>query len=168
MIHPNMATMLGFFATDAAVEPAALKSILTYATDRSFNSISVDGDTSTNDTVAALANGAAGGELIREGTEAYEIIRDEITKFAISLAQLVVRDGEGATKFITIKIEDAASFEDAKRVASSIATSPLVKTAMYGKDANWGASCAPLVMPVFQLSLQRPTFHLFQMTGLLS
>lgn len=138
MIHPNMATMLGFFATDAAVEPAALKSILTYATDRSFNSISVDGDTSTNDTVAALANGAAGGELIREGTEAYEIIRDEITKFAISLAQLVVRDGEGATKFITIKIEDAASFEDAKRVASSIATSPLVKTAMYGKDANWG------------------------------
>lgn len=138
MIHPNMATMLGFFVTDAAVEPEALKSILKYATERSFNSISVDGDTSTNDTVAALANGAAGGELIKEGTESYNIIRDEITSFAISLAQLVVRDGEGATKFVTIKVEDAASFEDAKKVAESISTSPLVKTALYGKDANWG------------------------------
>lgn len=138
MIHPNMATLLGFFVTDAPVEPAALKSILKYAADRSFNSISVDGDTSTNDTVAALANGAAGGELIKEGSESYNVIRDEITSFAISLAQLVVRDGEGATKFVTIKVEDAASFEDAKKVAQSIATSPLVKTALYGKDANWG------------------------------
>lgn len=115
-----------------------MKSILKYATERSFNSISVDGDTSTNDTVAALANGAAGGELIKEGAESYNIIRDEITSFAISLAQLVVRDGEGATKFVTIKVEDAASFEDAKKVAESISTSPLVKTALYGKDANWG------------------------------
>lgn len=138
MIHPNMATLLGFFVTDAAVEPAALKSILKYAADRSFNSISVDGDTSTNDTIAALANGAAGGDVITETSEGYEILRDAITSFAISLAQLVVRDGEGATKFITIKIEDAKTFEEAKQVASTIATSPLVKTAIYGKDANWG------------------------------
>ncbi|VVT54315.1 uncharacterized protein SAPINGB_P004014 [Magnusiomyces paraingens] len=138
MIHPNMATLLGFFVTDAAVEPAALKSILKYAADRSFNAISVDGDTSTNDTIAALANGAAGGPIIAEGSEGYEILRDAITSFAISLAQLVVRDGEGATKFITIKIEDAKTFEEAKKVASTIATSPLVKTAMFGKDANWG------------------------------
>lgn len=138
MIHPNMATLLGFFVTDAAVEPAALKSILKYAADRSFNSISVDGDTSTNDTIAALANGAAGGPIITEDSNGYEILRDTITAFAISLAQLVVRDGEGATKFVTIKVEDAKTFEDAKQVASTIATSPLVKTALYGKDANWG------------------------------
>lgn len=138
MIHPNMATLLGFFVTDAAVEAEALKSILTYANERSFNSISVDGDTSTNDTVAALANGAAGGPVITEGSEGYTILKDVITDFAISLAKLVVRDGEGATKFITIKVEDAKTFEDAKQVASTIATSPLVKTAIYGKDANWG------------------------------
>lgn len=138
MIHPNMATLLGFFVTDAAVSPVALKSILKYATDRSFNSISVDGDTSTNDTIAALANGAAGGEVIQEGTEGYEVLKEAITSFAEELAQLVVRDGEGATKFVTINVSDALSYEDAKQVASSISTSPLVKTALYGKDANWG------------------------------
>lgn len=138
MIHPNMATLLGFFVTDAAVSAEALKSILKYATDRSFNSISVDGDTSTNDTIAALANGAAGGDVIQEGTEGYEILKEAITSFAIDLAQLVVRDGEGATKFVTINVEDALSYDDAHKVASTISTSPLVKTALYGKDANWG------------------------------
>lgn len=138
MIHPNMATLLGFFVTDAAVSAEALKSILKYATDRSFNSISVDGDTSTNDTIAALANGAAGGEVIQEGTEGYEILKEAITSFAVDLAQLVVRDGEGATKFVTINVEDAMSYGDAHQVASTISTSPLVKTALYGKDANWG------------------------------
>lgn len=139
MIHPNMATLLGFFVTDAPVTPSALSSILKYATDRSFNSISVDGDTSTNDTIAALANGAGGGETISETSGAsFTTLRDAITDFAESLASLVVRDGEGATKFVEIEVQDALSFEDAKQVASTIATSPLVKTALYGKDANWG------------------------------
>ncbi|KAK9326332.1 arginine biosynthesis protein ArgJ [Lipomyces orientalis] len=143
MIHPNMATLLGLFATDAPVAPTALGSILTYAVERSFNSISVDGDMSTNDTIAALANGAAGGDLIDVGTDGYEILKSEITSFSESLAQLVVRDGEGATKFVTINVEDAESFEDAKKVASTIATSSLVKTALYGEDANWGRiTCA--------------------------
>ncbi|KAK6198055.1 uncharacterized protein RJT21DRAFT_122924 [Scheffersomyces amazonensis] len=141
MICPNMATLLGFFVTDAPVSPSALKQILKYAVDRSFNSISVDGDMSTNDTIVAIANGAAGGELIENtssSANSFASLQHEITDFAQQLAQLVVRDGEGATKFIEIKVKDALSYKDAKLVASSIANSSLFKTAMYGKDANWG------------------------------
>ncbi|CUM64141.1 uncharacterized protein PRCAT00001733001 [Priceomyces carsonii] len=141
MICPNMATLLGFFVTDAPVSAAALLQILKYATDRSFNSISVDGDMSTNDTIVAIANGAAGGETIEEESstaEAFAQIRTEITGFAQRLAQLVVRDGEGATKFITIKVKDALCYDDAKSITSTIANSSLFKTAMYGEDANWG------------------------------
>ncbi|GMF63574.1 unnamed protein product [[Candida] boidinii] len=138
MICPNMATLLGFFVTDAPVTPKALNSILKHAVDHSFNCISVDGDMSTNDTISALANGAAGGQLIDENSPNYDVIKNEITSFAKQLAQLVVRDGEGATKFITLKVEDALSYEDAKTVANSISNSALVKTAMFGKDANWG------------------------------
>lgn len=138
MIHPNMATLLGFIATDAPIAPKALKSILTYAVDRSFNSISVDGDMSTNDTLVFLANGSAGGDEITESSSDFIPLRDAITDFAVSLAKLIVRDGEGATKFVTINVKDALTFEDAKKVASTIATSSLVKTALYGQDANWG------------------------------
>lgn len=140
MICPNMATLLGFFVTDAPVSSSALKNVLTYATNRSFNSISVDGDMSTNDTIVAIANGAAGGKLIEdtEGDKNFLKLREEVTSFAQQLAQLVVRDGEGATKFITLKVRNALSFEDAHKIASSIANSALFKTAMYGKDANWG------------------------------
>ena len=95
MIHPNMATLLGVMATDAPVDPDALKSILTYAVERSFNAISVDGDMSTNDTVVILANSAAGGEVIKEGGQGYEELKTIVTKFAEDLAKLVVRDGEG-------------------------------------------------------------------------
>ncbi|ODV93090.1 hypothetical protein PACTADRAFT_52150 [Pachysolen tannophilus NRRL Y-2460] len=138
MICPNMATLLGFFVTDAPVEPFTLKKILKYATDRSFNCISVDGDMSTNDTISALANGAAGGEVINEQSPHFKQLQDEIVSFAQQLAQLVVRDGEGATKFVTVRVEDALTYEDAHKVAKSISNSPLVKTALYGKDANWG------------------------------
>lgn len=139
MICPNMATLLGFFVTDAPIEPAALQKMLTHAVDRSFNCISVDGDMSTNDTIAALANGAAGGETITEATPgAFQVMQDEITTFAQTLAQLVVRDGEGATKFVTINVNDALSYADAQKVAKTISNSPLVKTALYGRDANWG------------------------------
>lgn len=138
MICPNMATLLGFFATDAPVSAPALKLIVKHAVDRSFNSISVDGDMSTNDTIVAIANGAAGGAVIEEGTASYEGLQDEVTAFAQQLALLVVRDGEGATKFITIRVVNALLYADAKRVALTVANSALVKTAMFGNDANWG------------------------------
>ncbi|KAH6626077.1 hypothetical protein B0J18DRAFT_130717 [Chaetomium sp. MPI-SDFR-AT-0129] len=141
MIHPNMATLLGVIATDAPISSAALPAALKHAVDRSFNSITIDGDTSTNDTVALLANGAAGGKEITAAEETnadYLAFRDLLTDFAAELAQLVVRDGEGATKFVTIRVTESASEEAARRIASTIARSPLVKTALYGKDANWG------------------------------
>ncbi|KAF7437384.1 hypothetical protein PC9H_004223 [Pleurotus ostreatus] len=150
MIHPNMgpastqlhATLLGCILTDAAVSPRSLQSALTYAVDRSFNSISVDGEMSTNDTIIVLANGAAAADAkeIDEQTdkEAYEVFKNELTEFAIDLAKLVVRDGEGATKFVTVTVKGANAYTDAHRVASRISTSALVKTALYGEDANWG------------------------------
>ena len=139
MIHPNMATLLGIMCTDAPIAPAALSTLLASAIDKSFNSISIDGDTSTNDTVAILANGAAGGPLLsNQGSPGYQEMQQVLTTFAEDLAKLVVRDGEGATKFVTIRVTSARHYEDAKRVASTIARSPLVKTALYGKDANWG------------------------------
>ncbi|TBU46748.1 arginine biosynthesis bifunctional protein ARG7 [Dichomitus squalens] len=151
MIHPDMgppsgqlhATLLGCILTDAAVSPRSLQSALTYAVDRSFNSISVDGDMSTNDTIVVLANGAATAAEepeIDEATdpEAYEVFKQELTSFAADLAQLVVRDGEGATKFVTVTVEGAPTYKDAHAVASRISTSALVKTALFGEDANWG------------------------------
>ncbi|GAA6036818.1 hypothetical protein JCM8097_003493 [Rhodosporidiobolus ruineniae] len=153
MIHPNMGpppppssqgqphgTMLGAICTDAAVAPADLQNALTYAVDRSFNSISVDGDMSTNDTVLVLANGASGiAEISEKGTpEEYAKFRDELTSFAAELAQLVVRDGEGAEKFVKVTVQGAPTYEDAHRIASTVSTSSLVKTALHGEDANWG------------------------------
>ncbi|KAF2727067.1 bifunctional ornithine acetyltransferase/N-acetylglutamate synthase protein-like protein [Polyplosphaeria fusca] len=139
MIHPNMATLLGIICTDAPIAPDPLHTLLSSAITKSFNSISIDGDTSTNDTVALLANGAAGGNTISDATSPdFAAMQATLTDFAIDLAKLVVRDGEGATKFVTIHVTHAKTYEDAKRVASSIARSPLVKTALYGKDANWG------------------------------
>lgn len=141
MICPNMATLLGCIATDAPVTPVALSQILKYAVDRSFNSISVDGDSSTNDTIIAIANGAARGPIIdgnSESTESFEALRTEVTEFAQKLAQLVVRDGEGSTKFIKLVVKDALSYEEAKEVSVTVANSSLFKTAMFGSDANWG------------------------------
>ena len=139
MIHPNMATLLGIMATDAPIAPDLLPSLLKNAVYKSFNSITIDGDTSTNDTVAVLANGAAGGkEIISDSSEDYAVFQKTVTEFSTELAKLVVRDGEGATKFVTIRVADSPSEVGARKIASTIATSPLVKTALYGKDANWG------------------------------
>ncbi|OXN18791.1 hypothetical protein CDV57_09363 [Aspergillus fumigatus] len=139
MIHPNMATLLGILCTDAPIDPSALQSLLTHAVSRSFNSISVDGDTSTNDTVAILANGAAGGAPISSpASDDYTAMQEILTSFAQSLSQLVVRDGEGATKFVTVRVQNSPDYESARLIASTIARSPLVKTALYGRDANWG------------------------------
>jgi glutamate N-acetyltransferase / amino-acid N-acetyltransferase len=142
MIHPNMATLLGILCTDAPIGAETLSSLLKHAVNKSFNSISIDGDTSTNDTVAMLANGAASPSAttrpIAPQSDDYAAMQDTLTSFSQRLAQLVVRDGEGATKFVTIRVRNALSESDAKSIASSIARSPLVKTALYGKDANWG------------------------------
>lgn len=139
MIHPNMATLLGVIATDAPIAPDAIPAVLKHAVDRSFHSITIDGDTSTNDTIALFANGAAGAQEVSLSTsEDFRAFRDAVTGVATDLAKLVVRDGEGATKFVTIRVAEAGSEAVARRVASAIARSPLVKTALYGKDANWG------------------------------
>lgn len=139
MLHPNMATLLGIIATDAPISSDVLPVALKYAVDRSYNSITIDGDTSTNDTVALLANGAAGGkEISSTSGEDFTAFQTVLTDFSAELAQLIVRDGEGATKFVTIRVVDSASEEAARKIASTIARSPLVKTALYGKDANWG------------------------------
>lgn len=139
MIHPNMATLLGIIATDAPVSPAIIPSLLRSAVDSSFNSITIDGDTSTNDTVALLANGAAGGrEVADEQGADYAALAGAVRDLATELAQLVVRDGEGATKFVTVQVTESHSEAAARKVASTIARSPLVKTALYGRDANWG------------------------------
>lgn len=136
MIHPNLATMLAVLTTDVRITPALLDRALRLAVERSFNRISIDGDTSTNDTVLLLANGQADGE-VREGAT-FNAFVDVLTQVAIDLAKQIVRDGEGATKFVTIHVGGAHDEADAARAAKAIANSPLVKTALYGNDANWG------------------------------
>jgi glutamate N-acetyltransferase/amino-acid N-acetyltransferase len=139
MIHPNMATMLGFVATDVRISAILLKKVLDYASAQSFNCISVDGDTSTNDSFILLATGKAQMEEIsNEHSQAYLTFRDAVTMVAIELAQLIVRDGEGATKFITIDIEAGKSVEECRQVAFAIAHSPLTKTAFFASDPNLG------------------------------
>jgi len=135
MIHPNMATMLSFIATDAPLTQAQLQPMLKRAVDCSFNSISVDGDTSTNDTVYLLASGIGFGHAALSDCALFE---QALTGLCIDLAQMIVRDGEGVSKFVTIHITGAASVEAARKVGRTIAVSPLVKTAFAGSDANWG------------------------------
>ncbi|KAI1824163.1 arginine biosynthesis bifunctional protein ArgJ [Xylaria intraflava] len=139
MICPNMATLLGVIATDAPISAPALQAALRAATDKSFNSISVDNDMSTNDIVAVLANGAAGGsEVTVEKAADFEAFKNALTDLSTDLAKLIVQDGEGATKFLTIRVTNALSEAGARQIAATVAQSSLVKTAMYGKDANWG------------------------------
>ena len=138
MIHPNMATMLGYLTTDAAIAPAALQRALKSAVDQSFNCITVDGDTSTNDTVLCLANGLAKNATIQSGTTHYRQFEELLTQASQALALAICRDGEGVTKVVKIAVGGAKTMAAAKRVASTIATSNLVKTALFGEDANWG------------------------------
>lgn len=139
MIHPNMATMLSVIATDCNVSPSCLDHAVKYATEKSFNSITIDGDTSTNDTFAVLANGMSGvSEINSTQSKEFQYFCDSLTEVATDLAKLIVRDGEGVTKFVVIKVEGAQTVSQAKKVAESIAKSSLVKTAFFGQDANWG------------------------------
>ena len=139
MIHPNMATMLGFVATDAAVDPALLQACLRDVADESFNSITVDGDTSTNDSFILMATGQAGNALIADANSAdYAAFRAALSSLSIELAQAIVRDGEGATKFMTVTVEGGRDRAECKAVAYAIARSPLVKTAFFASDPNLG------------------------------
>ncbi len=138
MIHPDMATMLAFVMTDALVEPGFLDLALRRAADTSFNSITVDGDTSTNDMVLILANGLAENPEICAGTPEAEAFQASLDAILLDLAKMIVRDGEGATKVVEIRLRGAASDAEARQAARSVATSSLVKTAFFGEDANWG------------------------------
>lgn len=139
MIHPNMATMLTFLTTDAAIAPDVLKRAVKAAADKSFNMVVVDGDTSTNDSMIVLANGLAENEIIfSEEHPDYQAFFEALVTCAQDLAKLIARDGEGATKFLEVNVVGAATWKDAKAAAMAIAKSPLVKTAFFGEDPNWG------------------------------
>jgi glutamate N-acetyltransferase / amino-acid N-acetyltransferase len=138
MIHPNMATMLAFVATDAKIAPALLQKTLRDVNSRTFNAISVDGDTSTNDTLLVLANGAAEAPAIRAGSSAHRAFTKALEEVCHSLALQIVADGEGAQRVIEIEVRGAKTEAAARRIAETIATSPLVKTAFAGGDPNWG------------------------------
>jgi glutamate N-acetyltransferase/amino-acid N-acetyltransferase len=144
MIHPNMATMLAVLTTDAVIPSPVLQQALQDCVDQSFNMISVDGDTSTNDSVFLLANGCAGNSPLLPGTEGFRRFREALTLLATSLAKQIARDGEGATKLLEVHIQGAADVSAARRLAKSVVTSNLVKTALFGADANWGRVLAAL------------------------
>jgi glutamate N-acetyltransferase / amino-acid N-acetyltransferase len=144
MIHPNMATMLGYIATDAAVSQVALERIIQYAVNKSFNCITVDGDTSTNDSLIMMASNQAGNAEITESSADYTALRDALTDVAIELAQAIVRDGEGATKFMTVTVESGKNEVECRKVAYAIAHSPLIKTAFFASDPNLGRILAAI------------------------
>lgn len=138
MIHPNMATMLGFITTDAAIESELLHKALKESVHVSFNMVTVDGDTSTNDMVLVLANGAAENPLITEDGDDYKTFAAALKELCVDLAKQIAHDGEGASKFLEVQVKGAKSFDDAKKIGMSVAKSPLVKTAFFGEDPNWG------------------------------
>jgi glutamate N-acetyltransferase/amino-acid N-acetyltransferase len=144
MIKPNMATMLGYLAFDARVAQPVLDQLVRHAADRSFNCITIDGDTSTNDSFMLIATGAGGLEVNDVASPDYPALRDAVTDLSRNLAQQIIRDGEGATKFITITVEEGANAEECRRIAYSIAHSPLVKTAFFASDPNLGRILAAI------------------------
>jgi glutamate N-acetyltransferase/amino-acid N-acetyltransferase len=138
MIKPNMATMLGFVACDAKVAPSILQHMVKKAADQSFNCITIDGDTSTNDSFILIASGASPVEIKSLDTPEYAALEEAVIELSRTLAQMIIRDGEGATKFITVQVEQGASVEECRKVAYAIGHSPLVKTAFFASDPNLG------------------------------
>ncbi|MET4560929.1 glutamate N-acetyltransferase/amino-acid N-acetyltransferase [Lysinibacillus parviboronicapiens] len=138
MIEPNMATMLGFITTDANIESDVLQAALADVTNLTFNAITVDGDTSTNDTVVVMANGLAGNESLTNAHPDWQNFYYTLKTVAQDLAKMIAKDGEGATKLIEVEVEGAISDEEARKIAKTVVGSPLVKTAVFGCDANWG------------------------------
>ncbi|MBE7066199.1 MAG: bifunctional ornithine acetyltransferase/N-acetylglutamate synthase [Ruminococcaceae bacterium] len=138
MIHPNMATMLVFVTSDVAIDSSVLSKVLKENADDTFNMVSVDGDTSTNDMLSIMANGMAGNDIITEGTPELEIFKEALLEVTKYLSRMIAKDGEGATKLLECQVRNAASVKDAKILAKSVICSSLVKAAMFGADANWG------------------------------
>jgi len=138
MIHPNMATMISVITTDCAAEPAVLQHALTAAVSKTFNRVSVDGDTSVCDMVIVLANGAAGNSTLTAASDGSRLLAGAIELVSTELSRLIARDGEGATKLVEVQVNGAANSDDAYKIVLAVAKSPLVKTAIFGEDANWG------------------------------
>jgi len=155
MIHPNMATMLAYITTDAVVESGLMARIVKSIADRSFNQVTVDGDSSTNDSFLILANGAARNEPVRAGSAQAEQLEEGLVQVARDLARSIARDGEGATKLITVKVLDASSDAEAREAARTVASSSLVKTAVHGGDPNWGRIVCALGYSGAELALDR-------------
>jgi glutamate N-acetyltransferase / amino-acid N-acetyltransferase len=155
MIHPNMATMLAYITTDAAVEPGLMATLVGPVANRSFNLVSIDGDSSTNDSFLILANGAAGNEPIRPGTAEADQLEAGLTRVAKELSRAIARDGEGATRLITVRVLEAATDADARTAARAVASSSLVKTAVHGGDPNWGRIVCALGYSGSELALDR-------------
>ena len=138
MIDPNMATMLCFLTTDAAIDKELLQRALSVSVEQSFNRITIDGDMSTNDTVILLANGLAGNKPLRHGTQAYKVFQASLDYVTKNLARMIVEDGEGVTKFVEVHVNAAATLSDARKAAEAVANSTLTKCAWFGGDPNWG------------------------------
>jgi glutamate N-acetyltransferase / amino-acid N-acetyltransferase len=155
MIHPNMATMLAYITTDAAVEPGLMAKLARPVADRSFNQVTIDGDSSTNDTFLLLANGAAGNAQVRHGTPEAEALEAAIVDIARELARAIARDGEGATRMIAVRVQGAESDQEARTAARAVASSSLVKTAVHGGDPNWGRIVCALGYSGAELALDR-------------
>ena len=155
MIHPNMATMLAYITTDAAVEPGLMAALVKSIADRSFNQVTVDGDSSTNDTFLVLANGAAGNETVRAGSVGAEQLEMALLEVARELARSIAKDGEGATRLISVRVEGAMSDTEARAAARTVASSSLVKTAVHGGDPNWGRIVCALGYSGSELALDR-------------
>ena len=162
MIKPDMATMLAYIATDAALDQAFLQQIMPEITNQSFNRITVDGDMSTNDSFMVVATGAAGNDMITaRGSELAEKLIIALREVAVELAQAIVRDGEGASKFVTVRVEEAKTRQDALAVAYTVAHSPLVKTALFASDPNWGRILAAVGQaPVAWMTIERVSIWL--------
>ena len=164
MIAPNMATMLAFITTDASLSKKPLRLALTEAVSQSFNRISVDGDTSTNDMVVILANGGPGSDVITERSSDFKPFTQALTEVCLRLAHMIVADGEGATKFVEITVKGALNNEQADLVARTIGTSSLVKTALFGQDPNWGRIMAAIGRSGADIDPDRITIFLDNLT----
>ncbi len=161
MIKPNMATMLGFVATDAKIDSVLLKTCLQNAVDQSFNAITVDGDTSTNDSCVLVASGCTSASELIEGSDNLDKFIAALNSVMLDLAQSIIRDGEGATKFVEVKVMNASSVKDAKEIAYTVAHSPLVKTALFASDPNWGRILAAVGRAdIDELNIDKLSIHL--------
>ena len=160
MIAPNMATMLCFILTDIAVEKRTLSKALKDSVRKSFNRITIDGDMSTNDTALIMANGMLGNSEIKENSASYKILKNALDEITYELSRLIIKDGEGATKLITIEVKGAADEKEAEKAAFSVANSNLVKTAVYGNDANWGRIMAALGYSGIKFNDENVDIHL--------